>query len=68
MGPKLHAAKIYTNGASEDDLAKYTEPSYAYTDGSKELKKALEDLGWCHDTSTLTALKPMGSRSEQYDG
>ena len=52
MGPKLNAAKTYTDDASEDDLTEYGEPNYAYTDGSKEFKKALEDLGWCHDTST----------------
>ena len=51
MGPKANAVKTYTDGANAgDDLA--ADPGYAYTDGSKEFKKALEDLGWCHDTST----------------
>ena len=52
MGPQLKAAFTYMNSASEDELTKYTEPNYTNTDGSKEFKKALEDLGSCHDTST----------------
>ena len=43
------------NGSSEDELTKYTEPNYTYTDGSKEFKKALEDLGWCHARACVRA-------------
>ena len=40
--PKLNAARTYTDGASaEEDLTQGADPSYAYTDGSKEFKKAL---------------------------
>lgn len=53
MGPKANAVKTYTDGANAgDDLADGADPGYAYTDGSKEFKIALEDLGWCHDTCT----------------
>ena len=68
MGPKLDAAQTYTNGASEDDLAKYTERGYAYADGPKEFKKALEDLGWYHDTSTPYRPQTNGVAEQQCDG
>ena len=52
---------VYTDGAcnahKDEDAdaggnATAQEPEHTYTDGSKEFKHALRELGWCHDTST----------------
>ena len=41
---------LETMHAFQRFLGPQTKPKHVYTDGSKEFKKAMHDLGFCHDS------------------